>query len=89
MARLFLQLIKKKLPSLNKFPPSNNDKTLNSPFLFPYSPTKILEKIPPTKKSCLNGPPSPLKKGRGRKLCTFFLIMRLNISIVLSVICLL
>ena len=44
MEKLFLQLIKKKLTSLDKFPPLNYHKTLTLPFLF--LPLKF-EKSPP------------------------------------------
>ena len=43
MEKLFLQLIKKKLTSLDKSPPLNCHKTLISPFFVP--PAKISEKI--------------------------------------------
>ena len=46
MERLFLQLIKKKLTSLEKFSPLNYHKTLSSPLSSPS--TKISEKICPT-----------------------------------------
>ena len=46
MERLFLQLIKKKLTSLDKCPPLNCHKTLISPFLFP--PLKFQKKFSPT-----------------------------------------
>ena len=36
MERLFLQLIKEKSTSLDKFLPLNYHKTLNPPFLFPH-----------------------------------------------------
>ena len=44
MERLFFQLIKKKVTSLDKFPPLNYHKTLNLPPFF-VSPNKISEKI--------------------------------------------
>ena len=67
MERLFLQIIKKKLTILDKFPPLNYDKTLNPPFLSP--PTKISEKIHPIKMPCLTSWFPPLYKGEvvGRK----------------------
>ena len=37
---------KEKITQSQQVPPSNYDKTLNSPFLFPHSPTKILENSP-------------------------------------------
>ena len=54
MERLFLQLLKKKLTSLDKCPPLNNHRTLNPPSPPPPPPpTKISEKISPTNMSCL------------------------------------
>ena len=50
MERLFLQLIKKKLISLNKFLALSNHKTLNPLFLFP---TKISEKVFHARMACL------------------------------------
>ena len=43
MGRLFLQLIKKKLTRLDKFPPLSYHETLNAPFLF--LPLKFQKKI--------------------------------------------
>ena len=85
MERLFLQLIKKKLTSLGRFPPLNYHKTLNFPtILFP--PLKFQKKIspPPTHSHVLfdivlpTGSPYIYKGGRnegkgggggGEKLC--------------------
>ena len=63
MERLFLQLIKKKLTSLDKFPPLNYHKTLNSHFIVP--PLKFQKKIPPL--TCPVGNPGshPLLQGGG------------------------
>lgn len=58
MERIFLQLVKKKLTSLSKFPPLNQHKNIEFPHF--CSPTKISEKI--------------LKAGKGgggRKLWVF------------------
>ena len=52
MERLFFQLIKKKLATLDKFPLLNYHKTLNSlPFCLPPLPTKTSEKISSTNMS--------------------------------------
>ena len=65
MERLFLQLLKKKMTSLNKFPPLNYNKTLNPLFSFP---NKFSEKFLPTKKSCLKSwSPPPLNNGGGEE----------------------
>ena len=45
MEKLFLQLVKEKLTSLDKFPPLNYHKTLNAPFLF--LPLKFQKNFPP------------------------------------------
>ena len=60
MERLFLQLIKKKLTSLDKFPPLTYHKTLNPP-LFAPPPTKTSEKLSPLFE-ILAFPP-PLQRG--------------------------
>ena len=79
MERLFLQLFKKKLTSLDKSPPPlNYHKILNSPL--PFVPlTKISEKFPPLACPVLNpAPPPPLYKGWGKKLWLFLLSKRLG-----------
>ena len=48
---LFLQLIKEKLTSLDKFSLLNYHKTLNPPLLYPL--LEFQEKFPPINMSCL------------------------------------
>ena len=64
MERLFLQLLKKKMTSLNKSPQLNYNKTLNPLFLFP---TKFLETFLSTKKSCMKSWSPPLNNGGGEE----------------------
>ena len=68
MERLFLQLIKKKLTSLNEFSPLTYHKPWNPPTIF-LSSTKISEKIPHTNMSCLKSLSPPiLKKKEGEEI---------------------
>ena len=72
MERGFLQLIKEKLTSLDKFPLLNYHKTLNCPFLFPSPPSppslKFWKTFPSTNMSCLKSwSLTPLYKGEGGK----------------------
>ena len=53
MEWLFLQLIKKKLTSLDKFPHWTTTKYWIPPFLLPPPPIKVQKKFPLTNMSCL------------------------------------
>ena len=50
--RLFLQLFKKILTSLDKLPPLNYHKTLNRPAFCSFPSLKFQKKYPPTNMSC-------------------------------------
>ena len=66
MERLLRKLIRKKLTSLDKFPPTELAQKIESPpFLFP--PLKFQKKFPPTNMSCLKlwSPPFTKEGGGG------------------------
>ena len=75
MERLLLQLIKKKLTSLDKFLPLKYYKLLQFPYLFVPSTKISKKKSPPTNMFCLKSwfplvPPS-LNKGAGQTMLKF------------------